>query len=44
MLRDVCDNLDGAEQFINEKTEEICSREKLYFEELIYFVYEGWCF
>ena len=39
-LREVCYNFDGAEKFINKKTEEICSLEKLSFEEVICFVYE----
>ena len=39
ILREVCYNFGGAEEFINNKIEEIYSLEKLSFEEVIFFVY-----
>lgn len=45
IYREVCGNFyayfDGAEKFISNKIEEICSREKISFKEVIYFVYEA---
>ena len=39
ILREVCYNFDAGEEFINNKIEEICSLEKLSFEEVTFFVY-----
>ena len=36
-LKEICEKHDGAQDFINEKIEEICSHEKLSAEEAIYF-------
>ena len=38
ILREISANFDGAEQFINERIDKICNREKLSLEEVIYFV------
>ena len=43
-LRDVSAKFDGAEKFINERIEEICFREILSVEDVIYFAYENFCF
>ena len=40
VVHEVCEKFDGAEEFIKEKTEEICFQEKLSVEEATYFVYE----
>ena len=37
ILKDICNKYDGAEDFFNEKIEELCSHEKLFLEEIIYF-------
>ena len=39
-LYKVCEKFDGAEEFVNQKIEEICYQEKLSMEEVICFVYE----
>ena len=36
VLQKVCENFDGAEEFIKEKIEEICSNGKLSVEEVTY--------
>ena len=36
VLQEVCEKFDGAEQFIKEKIEEICSNRKLSAEEVTY--------
>ena len=36
VLQDVCEKFDGAEKFIKEKIEEICSNGKLSVEEMTY--------
>ena len=38
VLKEVSEKHDGAEDFINSKTEEICSQKKLSTEEVIYFL------
>ena len=38
VTKEVCKKYDGAEDFINSRTEEICSQEKLSAEEVIYFL------
>ena len=43
-LQEACANFDGAGQFINERIEKICNRKNLSFEEIIYFIYESFCF
>ena len=40
VLQEVCEKFDGAEEFINQKIEEICFQEKWSMEEVTYFVYE----
>ena len=44
VLHKFCEKLDGAEEFINQKIEEICCQEKLSVEEVTYFVCERLCF
>ena len=44
VLREVCANSDRAAKFISNKIEKICSREKLSFKEVIYFVFLVLCF
>ena len=43
VLKGACYKFDGAEEYINERIEEICSHEKLSIEEVSYFV-EGLCY
>ena len=38
VLKEASENYDGAEDFINSRIEVICSQEKLYAEEVIYFL------
>ena len=40
VLQEVCENFDGAEEFIDQKIEEICFQEKLSVEEVTCFVYQ----
>ena len=40
VLHEVCEKFHGAEEFINQKIEKICSQEKSSVEEVTYFVYE----
>ena len=40
VLHEVCEKFDGAEEFINQKIEEICYQKKLSVEEVTYFFYE----
>ena len=35
VLKDVWNNFDGAEEFTYQRTEDICSQERLYAEEVI---------
>ena len=44
VLHEVCENFDGAEEFINQKIEEICCQEKLSVEEVTFFVYKRFRF
>ena len=39
-LQEVCKNFVGAEEFVRDKTEEICCNKKLSVLEVIYFVYK----
>ena len=38
VLKEVSEKYDGVEDFIKSRTEEICSQEKLFAEEVIYFI------
>ena len=38
ILREICEKYDGAEDFTNDRLEEICSHEKLSAQEVIYFL------
>ena len=38
VLKEICENYDGTEEFINNRIEVICSYEKLSAEEVIYFL------
>ena len=38
VLKEVSKKYVGTEEFINSRTEEICSQDKLYAEEVIYFL------
>ena len=40
VLREVCEKFDVAKEFIRNKTEEICSDEKLSVEEVTKFIYK----
>ena len=40
VLKEASKKYDGAEEFMNQKIEEICCQEKLSVEEVTYFVYE----
>ena len=40
VLHEVCQKFNGAEEFINQKIEEICCHEKLLVEEVTYYFYE----
>ena len=41
VLHEVCEKFDGAEEFKNQKIEEICCQERLLVEEVTYSVYES---
>ena len=38
VLKEICEKYDGAEIFVNDRIEEICSHEKSFGEELTYFL------
>ena len=40
VLQEVCEKFDGAEEFIKEKIEEICTNGKLSVEEVTYFLWK----
>ena len=38
ILKEICEKYDGAEDFINDRIKEICSHQKLFAEEVTYFL------